>query len=259
MQIVDNPITECDRCFKKFKFSQLKDFNFKPCFPPIGSSETGQVLFIAINPRCKPNSKDEEFYRHALASEDNFLQFSRDGRYKDRNGYWSRLFGDRHYRIHQRCLSEIDPAWRLGTKSSVAELFMCGKEDTEIFSKIENPLLECICAREYLIKYIELVKPKVIVTFGRLPLRWFQRKFGANIKEDIKQLDETGSHELNYFGSPLNQGIKKLHSCFSKIRLESGHISQIIFSGHPGKWMSNAEREKLLQTFSYVSKPLLCV
>ena len=258
MQITNNPLTECDRCFTKFNFSRLQDFNFKPCFPPVGSSKTGQVLFVAINPRCKPGSNDEDFYRHALANEENFLQFSQDGKYKTSYGYRKKLFNDRHYSIHQQCLSKIDPSWRLGVNSSVAELFMCGKESTEIFSKIENPLLECICAREYLIKYIELIKPKVIVTLGRLPLRWFQSKFGENIKNSAKRLDKNSSHELNFLGNPNSQGIKKLHSCFAKIRLESGHISQIIFSGHPGKWMSNVERKKLLQTFSYVAKPLLC-
>ena len=254
--IVDKPITKCDKCFSKYKFSRLQDFNFKPCFPPVGSSETGQVLFIAINPRCKPGSNDEDFYRHTLASKENFIQFSKDGSYKTKHGYWKKLFSDRHYSIHQQCLSNIDPSWRLGINSSVAELFMCGKESTEIFSKIENPLLECICAREYLIKYIELIKPKVIVTFGRLPLKWFQSKFGTNIKESIKQLDKNSSNELNFLGNPVNQGIKKTHSCFAKIKLESGHMMHIIFSGHPGKWMSNKEKEKLLRTFSYVAKPL---
>jgi hypothetical protein len=170
MRIVKRSANVCDRCFERYGFSRLNKFNFKPCFPPVGSSVKGQVLFVGLNPRCKKGSDDEDFYRHALSSEDAFLQFSKDGKYQTKFGYWKELFSDGHYDIHQRCLREVNPDWKLGKNSSVAELFMCGKEDATIFNGIKDPSLECICANEYLLKYIDVVRPKIIVSFGGLPL-----------------------------------------------------------------------------------------
>jgi DNA-directed RNA polymerase subunit RPC12/RpoP len=254
-RIVDAPKNECDICFNRYGFTRLDNFGFKPCFPPVGSPDQGQVLFVGINPRCKRSSKDEDFYRHALKSEETFLQFSTNGRYKTSNGYWSRLFNDAHYGIHQRCLSEVIPGWTLGERSSVAELFMCGKESSVIFSGIENPLDDCICAKEYLSKYLDLVKPKIIVSFGGLPAQWFIEKFSNDIENNAKQLD-TGFHQVNYRVNPCDDGIKKLHACFAQITLDSKASSQIIFSVHPSAWMTGEEKNKLLKTFVYIAKPL---
>jgi uracil-DNA glycosylase len=256
MPIVGRPANACDRCFEKYGFSRLNGFNFKPCFPPVGSSVGGQVLFVGLNPRCRLGSDDEDFYRHALASEDTFVQFSEDGKYRTKFGNLKELFSDGHYDIHQQCLREVDSDWKLGKNSSVAELFMCGKENATIFSGIKEPSLECICANEYLCRYMELVRPKVIVSFGSLPLRYFQSKCSIGIKTNTKRFDKSSFSLRNYNGDPLKDSIEKMHSQVAQITLNSGSKPQIIFSLHPSHWMRNEERAQLLQTFSFIAKPL---
>jgi uracil-DNA glycosylase len=237
------PLTECDRCFAIHQFSRLSNFHHKPCFPPIGSSDKGQVLFVGSNPRCRRGTKDEDFYRHALSSPENFLQFSIDGRYEDSKGYPKWLFNDPHYRIHKDCLAEVDPSWVLGQKSSVAEIFMCGSKDSNIFSGRHD----YICAKEYLIKYIGLVKPEVIVSFGSLALQWFQMRYRNDLKGNMKYLDDTVPK--NYVGDPLRSGIADLHACFSEVKTNSGCTPTAIFSYHPS-WMQN--ELALLKTFRFV-------
>ena len=250
----NSPFTECDRCFAKYQFSKLDDFPHKPCFPPIGSSEFDQVLFIGTNPRCRPGTKDEFFYRHALSSLKNFLRFSIDGIYKDPRSHTKRLFDDPHYRVHKECLAKVNPSWKLGQKSSVAELFMCGSEDANIFYRICNlyqkySRVHYICAEEYLIKYMELVKPKIVVSFGWLTMQWLQTRFANDLKRDMQYLDGTAA--IDYVGDPRRKKITKLHACFSRIRLDSGHVSDVIFSLHPNRMK---DKEKLLRTFHYVAK-----
>lgn len=254
VDLENSPFTACDRCFAKYQFSKLDDFPHKPCFPPIGSSDFDQVLFIGTNPRCRPGTKDEFFYRHALSSLKNFLRFSIDGIYKDPRGHTKRLFDDPHYRVHKECLAKVSPSWKLGQKSSVAELFMCGSEDANIFYRIHNlyqkyHLTEYICAEEYLIKYMELVKPKVIVSFGWLAKQWFQTRFPHDLKNNMQYLD--GMVPRDHLGDPRRKKISRLHACFAKIRLDSGYISDVIFSYHPNR-MKN--KEKLLRTFYFVAK-----
>jgi len=244
--VKNSPLTECDRCFAKYRFSTLDDFPHKPCFPPIGSSDLAQVLFIGTNPRCDKR-KDEDFYRHALSSRENFLQFSNDGMYKDSDEEPRSLFHDPHYFLHAQCLWKVNPSWKLGQKSSVAELFMCCSESSNIFSGVH----EYICAEEYLIKYMELVRPKIIVSFGSHVLKWFQNRFANDLKGNVQYLDITGPRD--YVGDPRMDTTTRLHTCFSKIRLDSRHPSEVIFSFHP-KMMKDEDKEKLLRTFLFLAK-----
>lgn len=244
----NSPITECDRCFKIYQFSELEDFPHKPCFPPIGSSDFEQVLFIGTNPRCRQGTKDEFFYRHALSSSENFLHFSNDGIYEDREGSLKPLFDDPHYRIHQECLAKVDPSWELGQKSSVAELFMCCSEDTNIFS--DAP--EYICAEEYLIKYMELVKPRVIVSFGLLTMKWFQARFANELEKNMRFLDNGVPRKHN--GYPTKDSITKLHGHFSEISLKAKHVSTLILSLHPSKRLDYNKQKELFKSFCFVAK-----
>ena len=242
--------TYCQKCFTTNNFVKMMDFPFKPCFPPVGSSETGQVLFIGTNPRCKPATKDEEFYRYALASEENFVKFSIDGKYKSKRGYFRRLFADPHYSIHRECLYNVNRRWRLGEKSSVTEIFMCASESSGIFNYIEH-LSDFTCAENYLIKYIELVKPKIIVSLGGLALKWFQNKFPLDVKENTQKLTDDKSSA--YLGNPLTDTITNLHSCFTEINLKSNDSSYVVFSLHPGSYLSQIDKNKLLDTFNHLA------
>jgi uracil-DNA glycosylase len=176
--------------------------------------------------------------------------------YKDQNGQLKWLFGDPHYSIHKACLNKIQPSWRLGEKSSVAELFMCGSEDANIFYKINNlyqkyDLENYTCAEEYLIKYMELIKPKVIVSFGWLAMQWVQSRFNNDIKRNTQNLDD--SFAKDYIGNPTRDKITRLHACFASIELDSGHISNVIFSLHPqARGFTDQEKQKLLRTVSYI-------
>lgn len=227
--IANSPPTECDGCFERYRFSRLEDFFKKTCLPPIGDFEAGQVLFIGTNPRCHPGTEDELFYRYALSSLDNFLQFSINGMYKDSTGNMRFLFDDQHYSIHQECLAMVDTSWRLGDRSSVAELFMCGSEDTGVFKGLRYNLDDYVCAQKYLIKYMELVKPKIIVSFGQPTMQCFQARFALP-----------------------RDNITNLHAHFFKITLNSGHTSTLIISKHPNARDFKRVKEKLLRAFTYM-------
>jgi uracil-DNA glycosylase len=238
--------TYCDQCFRKHNFVKLKAFTCKPCFPPVGSSDTGQVLFIGTNPRCRLETRDEEFYRYSLKNEENFVNFSIQGEYESKEGYHRGLFDDIHYSLHKECLYNTNRWWRLGEKSSVAEIFMCASESSGIFNNVRN-LTDYTCAENYLIKYIELVKPKIIVSFGSLALQWFQKKFRSDLKEKTQKLN------ANYTGNPLTDTITNLHSRFSKIKINSKDETYVVFSLHPGNYLKNIDRKRLIETFTYLA------
>jgi uracil-DNA glycosylase len=249
-----SPSTGCDRCYERYQFSRLGRFPYKTCLPPIGSSDRGQVLFVGTNPRCRLGTGDEDFYRHALSSEERFLQFSNDGVYRDRHGHEEWLFSDRHYGTHRACLKEISASRRLGEGSSVAELFMCGSEDANIFYKIDNlyqkyGLDNYVCAQEYLVKYMEIVKPRIIVSFGWVALQWFQSRYGTDLRRRARYVED--SAPKNFAGNPTRNNITRLHSCFSEITLDSGHTSSTIFSIHPAR-AQEEDKAKLLRAFRFV-------
>lgn len=240
-------LTLCDRCYDMhWRERRLDNFPHKPCFPPVGSSKVGQVLFIGTNPRCKIGTENEDFYRHALVSPANFLQFSIDGRYRDSSGNLRWLFDHPHYRIHKKCLAEVDPSWVLGRKSSVTELFMCGSENANIFSEER----EYACAEEYLTKYFGLVRPRIVVCLGSLVLRWFQKKYGNDLRRNMKYPDGTVSK--SFAGNPLRSGMSELHACFSEVGLDSGYTSTVIFSNHPNAW--GFDESSLFKTFRFAAR-----
>jgi len=252
--------TDCDTCFDKYDFIRLENLSKKTCLPPVGSFEERQVLFVGTNPRCNRDKGDDLFYRHALSSFDSFLQFSKDGKYEDSLGHTRFLFDFDHYNLHQKCLARIDPSWKLGDKSSVAELFMCGSKDSNIFYtghnlyKKYNPTLY-VCAQKYLIKYIELVKPKIIVSFGWPTMQWFQIRFWKELEKNTWFLDNETPRKYN--GCPTKDGIRKLHGHFAEISLEGGHVLTLIFSLHPNARNFDFDRqEELLELFLFVAKNL---
>jgi hypothetical protein len=254
---VNSSDVDCDRCFARHQFTRLRRSSKKTCLPPVGSFQEGQALFVGTNPRCNLKKGDDAFYRYALSSADNFLQFSIDGKYEDSCGNTRYLFDDSHYDIHRECLARIDPTWGLGDDSSVAELFMCGSEDANIFygDKENNlyrkyDLTEYTCAEKYLLQYIEIVKSAVIVSFGWPSLQWFQTRFVDDLRKSTKSLRH--GRERKYDGYPTTDILSDLHACFSEILLK-GHQSFLIFSLHPNARGFNTEkREELLDAFDFV-------
>ncbi|KPV62540.1 MAG: hypothetical protein AOA66_1293 [Candidatus Bathyarchaeota archaeon BA2] len=229
----------------------------KTCLPPIGSFEEGQVLFVGTNPRCDPSKNDEIFYRYALRSFDNFLQFSKDGKYKDLMGNERFLFDDPHYNIHQACLATISGSWKLGDRSSVAELFMCGSKDANVFYMGYNlykkyDLALYICAQEYLNRYIKLVKPKIIVSYGWVAMQWFQVKFAEELRENMSSL--YNGVPRKYEGHSTRDTIEKLHGRFSQITFKGEHESTLILSLHPNARNFKFKQEELLKTFHFVAR-----
>jgi hypothetical protein len=172
-----SPCIECDECFqrnfqKPFK-EQLKEhpdsemakFSAKPCFPPIGSAAEGQILFIGTNPRLRVGSSDEGFYLSPMKDEASFLQFSKNGDY-EYNGVERNLFEIGHYKIHRQAMKKI--ALELGQDSSVTELFMCASQDSRNLHDGWSGLTQCVCADTYLVDYMKIVKPRLVVCLGSL-------------------------------------------------------------------------------------------
>lgn len=60
-----------------------------------------------------------------------------------------------------------------------------------------------------------------------------------------------GTVPKDYVGDPRRKKITRLHGCFSKIGLDSGHVSDVIFSHHPNRMK---DKEKLLRTFFVIAK-----
>jgi uracil-DNA glycosylase len=226
----NSPISECDECFNKNFSNSLKDqlkkcpdsemaaFNAKPCFPPIGSSAKGQILFIGTNPRLRVGSSDEGFYLGGMKSEASFLQFSKKGDY-EYDDLKRNLFEIGHYKIHRVAMRKIGK--ELGEDSSVAELFMCASKDSSNLREGWSGLTECVCANLFLVNYINIVKPRLIVCFGSLSKKWFLEKFGANMKE--KKL---------FTKSPMGEYAPE---CY-KAQLTSNFSTMVLFTLHPGNW-----------------------
>jgi hypothetical protein len=253
---VNSPDADCDRCFAQHQFTRLRGSSKKTCLPPVGSFQEGQALFVGTNPRCNLEKGDDAFYRYALSSADSFLRFSIDGKYVDSFGNTRFLFDDAHYDIHKECLARIDPTWELGDDSSVAELFMCGSEDANIFYRDKEnnlykkyDLAEYTCAEKFLLEYIDIVKPAVIVSFGWPLLQWFQTRFEDDLSKTTKSLRH--GNEKAYEGYPTTDNLSNLHGCICEIQLKE-HKSFLIFSMHPNARGFDAEkREGLLDAFDF--------
>jgi uracil-DNA glycosylase len=243
----NSPSPKCDRCFELYFKNHLKDclegvrsskmsnFNHKPCFPPIGSSAHGQVLFVGTNPRCRIGSDDEHFYLYALASEENFLKFSENGRYEHDDSMPS-VFDDSHYSLHKRCMGNL--GLELGDDSSVTELFMCGSKDSTV---IQNA--RAICANEYLIQYLKLIEPRIIVSLGSPAMQWFQSTFFQDLR---KIISGSGGNLL---------GISEMNAKYSEIELTPSLTSTVIFTLHPNDRNPNKAElhEEFLKTFSRIA------
>jgi|DewCreStandDraft_4_1066084.scaffolds.fasta_scaffold06398_1 uracil-DNA glycosylase len=244
----------CAKCFSKYKFSKLSGFT-RTCLPPIGSGYKGQILFVGTNPRCNMGTEDEDFYRYALSSERNFVQFSTDGKYLDSYGNPKFLFNDPYYDLYKQCLWKVDGSWSLGVKSSAAELFMCGSKDANIFYR-DKPnnlykkysLDRYICAEQYFVNYLKLVKPKVIVSVGWIPMQWFQARFRDKLMKNTYRINQ--GNVKKYYGSPERDIITDLHGCFCKIQVD-GEPTTVIFSLHPNaRDFSPQKRNELLNSFA---------
>jgi hypothetical protein len=218
---------ECDQCFqlyfqkplkeqlKEHPESEMANFQQKPCFPPIGSSAKNQILFIGTNPRLTIGTSDEGFYLHALKNEASFLQFSKNGEY-EYGGYKASVLDDPHYKIHKRAMEKLN--LELGQKSGVAELFMCASKDSNVLREGWGGLIDCLCADLYLVNYMKIVKPRLIVCMGSPATRWFLKRF---------------AHDLKNKDLPIRGSIADLNAQYSKVRLTPRFTSTVLFTLHP--------------------------
>lgn len=177
----------------------MANFQQKPCFPPIGSSNKNQILFIGTNPILKVGTEHERFYLNTLKDEASFLWFSKNGEY-EYEGYKANIFDHIHYNLHKRAMAKIKS--QLGKDSSVAELFICGSEDSSAIRDGWGGLVDCLCADLYLVSYMKIVKPRLIVCLGSPASQWFLKRFG----QDLKNKDIT-------IGTPISD----LNAQYSKV------------------------------------------
>jgi len=152
------------------------------------------------------------------------------------------LFDEPHYIIDKKCLAGTNTSWKLGDKSNLAELFMCGSKNANILWKGDNlyqryDFTQHICAQKYLIKCIELVKPKVIVSFGWLTMQWFQVRFANELKRNMNLLD---NGVPPFFRNLIKAGHDR-------------HLSTLILSLHPNarKFDFNKQEELLAKNVGF--------
>jgi hypothetical protein len=222
-----SPCQECDECFQKifkkalkeqlkaYPDSELASFTAKPCFPPIGSAAKGQILFIGTNPRLRVGSEDEDFYLGPMTDEDSFLRFSKKGDY-EYDGFKRNLLAIPHYKIHRLAMKQI--GLKLGEDSSIAELFMCASHKSNTLYDAWGGLIDCTCANLYLLDYMKITKPRLIVCLGSPASQWFLKRFGEGMKN--KKLSA---------GSP----IEELNAEYSKVQLTPSFTTTVLFTIHP--------------------------
>lgn len=241
---------ECDRCFqlnfkkplkeqlKQHSESEMANFTAKPCFPPIGSSAKNQILFIGTNPRLTIGSSDEGFYLHALKNEASFLQFSKKGEYVY-EGYNTSVLADPHYKLHRTAMKRLN--LELGQDSSVAELFMCASKDSSILYEGWGSLIDCTCADLYLINYMKIVKPRLIVCLGSPATQWFLKRF---------------SQEMKNKNLAIGSSMADLNAEYSKVQLTQNFTSTVIFTLHPNDHHPNKSilHYEFLERFKRLAK-----
>ena len=240
---------ECDRCFqlyfkkplekqlKEHPESEMASFQQKPCFPPIGSSAKNQILFIGTNPLLKVGTEHELFYLNHLKDEKSFLQFSKNGEY---DGYKANIFDHIHYSLHRSAMATIKE--QLGHDSSVAELFMCASEDSKAIREGWGGLVDCLCADLYLVDYMKIVKPRLIVCLGSPASQWFLKRF----VQDLKNKDLS-----------VGTSISDLNAKHSKVRLTQNFTSTVLFTLHPNdRYTSNKSvlQYQFLEVFKSLAK-----
>jgi len=229
-----SPCPECDDCFQKnFKKalekqlkehpdSEMANFSSKPCFPPTGSAAEGQILFIGTNPRLRLGSEDEHFYLEPMKDEDSFLRFSKKGDY-EYDGLKHNLFAIPHYKIHRTAMKQI--GGKLGDDSSAAELFMCASHKSDnLYDAGGGGLVDCTCANLYLVNYMKIVKPRLIVCLGSPTSKWFVKKFGEGMK-----------NKKILFGTR----IEELNAEYSKVRITPNFTTTVLFTVHPNNHSPN--------------------
>jgi uracil-DNA glycosylase len=86
-----------------------------------------------------------------------------------------------HYRFHRSVMKEI--GMKLGEDGSIAELFMCASHKSNNLYNAWGGLVDCTCAHLYLVDYMKIVKPRLIVCFGSPASQWFLKTFGKGMKK----------------------------------------------------------------------------
>ena len=141
-----------------------------------------------------------------MSSGGKFVQFSNSGKYLDSYGKPKFLFNDPYYDLYKQCLWKVDGSWSLGVKSS-QQSCLCGSKDANIFYR-DKPnnlykkysLDRYICAEQYLVNYLKVVKPKVIVSVGWIPMQWFQTRFEDQLMKNTCKINKGTMKK--YYGRP---------------------------------------------------------
>lgn len=178
-------------------------------FPPIiGAQREADLLFIGINPRrSKSNLRLHDWI---LESPEAFTTLA-NNRLSAGDPYIAIRGEEEHYHCH---MIVIEGVFGAGTpfdeRAAVTELMYCAStNEPTVLSRVESP-----CAKLYLSRVMEIVKPKVVIAVGSGVRRHLQQHFTVAIRVPIVRME----HPRQLKGKSLDAKVTKLQETIDEVR-----------------------------------------
>jgi hypothetical protein len=182
-------------------YSLLKTYQIKPDSCRRWRSGWGNpyssVWFVGINPQIPKDSPD-------LWGEYNIEEWSHSKSISP-YGEGDKAYNAKHYNYHRDIMKKVADklGWvdeSLQERAFVTDIVLCGSEKADLSDEIIRR-----CAERHLLRFIEAIKPRVIVPVGLVPFRELWHRFGGSETERWLSMRKIMGREMrpaNHDGTP---------------------------------------------------------